>query len=141
MFFNTSGFFGTQYDVKARISPEGSVQIINMSTSAQVDNYDAGFTAYTPDTYTGFDTINKSAEASLQSELTNYRKNPNLDTKVFDTVNISSKYDANMKKFMSTEPQTKFVNSTPGASTFVPGPSPVRMGVIVAPGADVFNSM
>ena len=147
MFFNTQGYFGTQYDVQARVTPEGSVQIINMSTSAQVDKYDSGFTPFKPDSYTDYSDITKTSDAKLQSELTNFRK-VQLDstnkTDVFANQSISNKYNQNittdqgMQKFFATEPQTTFTNQAP-ASSYVPGPSPARSGGILAPGANVFN--
>jgi|APCry1669192062_1035393.scaffolds.fasta_scaffold06753_2 hypothetical protein len=147
MFFNTQGYFGTQYDVQAKVGAEGSVQILNMSTSAQVDKYDAGFTPFKPDSYTDYSDITKTSEAKLQSELTNFRKvqlDSNNNTDVFATKNVASKYNQNiesdkgMQKFFATEPQTSFTNQAT-ASSYVPGPSPARAGGILAPGAKVFN--
>ena len=146
MFFNSAGYFGTQYDVQARVSPEGSVQILNMSTSAQVDKYDSGFTPYMPDNYRDYTDISKSSEAQLQKELTNFRKTP-IDQKVFETQSVASKYNQNittdqsMQKFLATEQKTSFSNQPPATSTYLSGPSPARSGEMLAPGASVFNSM
>lgn len=148
MFLNTQGYFGTQYDVSATITPEGSVTINQISTSARVDNYDAGFTPYKPDTYMDYTDITKSADNRLQQELTNYREKSTSTLRekdVFATENVSNMYgqniqnDKDMQKFLQGEPQTSFTNK-PSASSYIPGPSPVRTGNIVAPGAPVFNS-
>ena len=148
IFLNTQGYFGTQYDVNATITPEGVVTINNISTSAKVDNYDAGFTAYKSDTYKDYTDITKSTENRFQQELTKYRETQTStlrENDQFATENVASAYNKNiqtnqdMMKFLSTEPQTSFTNK-PSASSYIPGPSPVRTGDIVAPGAPVFNS-
>lgn len=146
MFLNTQGYFGTQYDVQATVSPEGSVVIRNISTSAKVDNYDAGFTPYKPDRYVDYTDITKSTENRFQAELTKYRENqlnPLGDN--LTTSKISSMYDKNIQankeqqKFLQDQQQTSFTNTASPASS-VPGASPARTGDIVAPGAKVFNS-
>ena len=148
MFLNTQGYFGTQYDVHATVTPEGTVTINQISTSAQVDNYDAGFTPYKPDTYMDYGDITKSTENRFQQELTKYREKSTSTLRekdVFDTENVSKMYsqniqsDKDMQKFLTSEPQTSFTNSA-SASSYIPGPSPVRTGGILAPGAPVFNS-
>lgn len=150
MFLNTQGFFGTQYDVQAKVSPEGSVMITDMSTSAQVDKYDSGFTPYKSDTYGDYSNITKNLDSRLQSELTNSRQNYEKEQKSRDlmlsTESMATKYnqniqaDAAMAKFMATTSTNSF---TPGvsASSFEPGPSPARSGGMIASGASVFNSM
>jgi hypothetical protein len=150
MFLNTQGYFGTQYDVQAKVSSEGSVIITDMSTSAQVDKYDSGFTPYISDNYGAYSDITKNLGSRLQSELTNSRQNYEKDQKARDlmlsTESMASKYNQNiqsnaaMAKFMSTTSANSF---TPGvsASSFEPGPSPARSGNMVASGASVFNSM
>ena len=148
MFLNTQGYFGTQYDVQAKVSSEGSVVVTSMSTSAQVDKYDAGFTPYKPDTYGDYSDITKNLSARLQSELTNSRQNYEKDQKARDTMltteSMTSKYNQNiqnnaaMAKFMATTSTNSF---TPGSGSTVPGPSPARSGNMVASGASVFNSM
>jgi hypothetical protein len=141
MFMNTVGYFGTQYDVQAKVSPEGSVQITNISTSAQVDNYDSGFTPYKPDTYQDYTDISKTLDSKLMDELANYKKSTQ-STDAFSTENVSKLYsqnittDADMQKFFSSEPTSSFTTS-PGSTA--PGPSPARSGDIVASGDRVFN--
>lgn len=146
MFLNTQGYFGTQYDVHATVTPEGSVTINQISTSAQVDNYDAGFTPYKPDVYMDYTDITKSTESRFQQELTKYRESSTSTLRekdVFETENVSKMYNKNietdkdMQKFLQGEP--KPATKTAGASSYIPGPSPVRTGDLVAPGARVFN--
>ena len=148
MFLNTQGYFGTQYDVQAKVTSEGSVVVTNMSTSAEVDKYDSGFTPYNPDTYSDYSDITKTLDARMQSELTNNRQNYEKDQKARDTIlsteSMASKYNQNiqnnsaMAQFMSTTSTNSF---TPGNGSAVPGPSPARSGNMVASGASVFNSM
>jgi len=148
MFLNTQGYFGTQYDVQAKVSPEGSVAVTSMSTAAQVDKYDSGFTPYKVDTYGDYSDITKNLDARMQSELTNSRQNFEKDQKARDTMltteSMASKYNQNiqnnsaMANFMATTSTNSF---TTGSGSTVPGPSPARSGNIVASGASVFNSM
>ena len=72
MFFNTQHYFGTQYDVQARVGTDGSVSIVNLSGSTQVDNYDSGFKPFKPDTYQDY----KGVEDSLNQQLQTALKNP-----------------------------------------------------------------
>ena len=148
MFLNTQGYFGTQYDVQAKVSSEGSVVVTSMSTTAQVDKYDSGFTPYKPDTYGDYSDITKNLDARMQSELTNSRQNYEKDQKARDTMlsteSMASKYNQNiqnnsaMAQFMATTSTNSF---TAGSGSTVPGPSPARSGNMVASGASVFNSM
>jgi hypothetical protein len=135
MFLNTQGFFGTQYDVQAEVTKEGTAHIASMSTTAQVDKYDAGFTAYKSDQYTDYTDISKALDAKLSSELKNYRENP-TNQDVFSNDRMKTKYD-NVPAIVQTA-STNSYTSSPGSS--VPGPSPARSGGIVAAGAPVFNS-
>ena len=148
MFLNTQGYFGTQYDVQAKVSSEGAVAITNMSTSAEVDKYDSGFTPYKSDTYGDYSDITKTLEARTQTELTSYRQNFEREQKARDlmlsTESMASKYNQNiqntagMAKFMSTTSSNYY---TPEPGSTIPGPSPARSGEMIASGASVFNSM
>jgi hypothetical protein len=148
MFLNTQGYFGTQYDVQAKVTSEGAVVITNMSTSAEVDKYDSGFTPYKSDTYGDYSDITKTLEARTQTELTSYRQNFEREQKARDlmlsTESMASKYNQNiqntagMGKFMSTTSSNYY---TPEPGSTVPGPSPARSGEMIASGASVFNSM
>jgi hypothetical protein len=147
MFLNSQGYYGTQYDVKAVVTPEGSVNIQNISTSSKVDNYDSGFTPYKPDRYVDYTDIQKATDNKFQNELSKFREaqlNPGSSND-FSTQKLSSMYgqniqaNADMQKFLSSQTQTSFTNSASPDSS-IPGPSPARSGDIVAPGAPVFNS-
>jgi hypothetical protein len=67
MFFNTEGYYGTQYDVKAKVGDDGSVQIISKSETAVVG--DAQNPGYVPDTYQSYDTIEENLNRQLQDAL------------------------------------------------------------------------
>lgn len=148
MFLNTQGYFGTQYDVQAKVSSEGSVAITNISTSAEVDKYDSGFTPYKSDTYGDYSDIKKTLETRTQTELTNYRQNFEREQKARDLMlsseSMASKYNQNIQ---NTEGMTKFMSTTssnyytPEPGSTIPGPSPARSGELIASGASVFNSM
>lgn len=148
MFTNTQGFFATQYDVSAQVGSEGTVSILNISSTSQVDNYDSGFTPYKADTYTDYTDISKFKESKLQSELTNYRQSAQkrIDTQWLSNESVLKAYNQNISadqdlaKFMATAPPTQFTPGQPKASTYVPGPSPARAGDMVASGARVFNA-
>jgi hypothetical protein len=65
MFMNTRGYFGTQYDVRATVTGNGVVNITNLSTTSQVDQFDSGFSAYKPDGYRTYNDITASLEGQL----------------------------------------------------------------------------
>lgn len=62
MFLDTRGFFGTQYDVSAVVSPAGAVTILSKTTSSAPDR-NGPFQSFAPDTYQPFadvrDDLNK----------------------------------------------------------------------------------
>jgi hypothetical protein len=65
MFLNTRGYFGTQYDVRATVTGNGSVNITNLSSTSQVDQFDAGFSAYKPDGYRTYNDVTSALESQL----------------------------------------------------------------------------
>jgi len=67
MFFNTDGYFGTQYDVKANVGEDGSVQILSKTETAITG--DAQNPGYVPDTYQSYDTIEENLNRQLQDAL------------------------------------------------------------------------
>jgi hypothetical protein len=67
MFFDTKGYFGTQYDVKAAVDPNGSVRIIS-NTETAVEG-DAQNPAYVPDRYQSYDVIEKDLDRQLRDAL------------------------------------------------------------------------
>jgi hypothetical protein len=67
MFFNTEGYFGTQYDVKAQVTPNGSVNIINKSETAATG--DSENPAYVPDKYQPYEMIEANLDRQLSDAL------------------------------------------------------------------------
>lgn len=67
MFFSTEGYFGTQYDVKARVNPNGSVTIISKSETATTG--DAENPAYVPDKYQPYEMIEANLDRQLKDAL------------------------------------------------------------------------
>ena len=67
MFFDTNGYFGTQYDVKASVGDGGSVQILSKSETAIKG--DAQNPGYVPDKYQPYDVIEKNLSRQLQDAL------------------------------------------------------------------------
>lgn len=67
MFFNTENYFGTQYDVKARVSPTGAVTIISQSETATTGDSDNP--AYVPDVYQPYEMIEANLDQQLRDAL------------------------------------------------------------------------
>ena len=67
MFFNTDGYYGTQYDVKARVTADGVVDIINKSETAVTG--DSGNPGYVADTYQSYDVIEANLDRQLRDAL------------------------------------------------------------------------
>ena len=65
MFMNTRGYFGTQYDVRATVTGNGAVNITNLSSTSQVDQFDSGFSAYKPDGYRTYNDVASALENQL----------------------------------------------------------------------------
>ena len=68
MFFNTDGYYGTQYDVKARVD-DGAVQILSKSETA-VEG-DAQNPGYVPDSYQSYNVIEQNLDQQLRDALKN----------------------------------------------------------------------
>jgi hypothetical protein len=67
MFFNTENYFGTQYDVKARVTPTGAVTIISQSETATTGDSDNP--AYVPDKYQPYEMIEANLDQQLRDAL------------------------------------------------------------------------
>lgn len=67
MFFNTDGYYGTQYDVSAKISDDGSVSILNQSETATVG--DSNNPGYVADAYQSYDVIEANLDRQLRDAL------------------------------------------------------------------------
>jgi hypothetical protein len=67
MFFDTNGYFGTQYDVQASVGDGGNVQILSKSeTATQGDAQNPG---YVPDAYESYQNIESNLNRQLQDAL------------------------------------------------------------------------
>ena len=67
MFFNTDGYYGTQYDVKANVGDDGSVQIVSKTETAITG--DAQNPGYVPDTYQSYESIEENLNRQLQDAI------------------------------------------------------------------------
>ena len=66
MFFNTDGYFGTQYDVSARVDG-GGAQILSQSETAAIG--DTANPGYMPDKYQSYDVIEANLDQQLKDAL------------------------------------------------------------------------
>lgn len=72
MFYNTKHFFGTQYDISAKVSEDGSVSILNIGDSATTDpTY-----GYQPDVYQPWVDVQKNLDAQFAGALKGYKNQP-----------------------------------------------------------------
>lgn len=88
MFYNTKHFYGAQYDVNSKIGPDGSVEIVKVGNSAQVDPT-AG---YKPDVYQPWKSVESNLDSQFKGALSGYKNQPpqpNLN-------NITKAYGQNM---------------------------------------------
>jgi hypothetical protein len=67
MFFNTDGYYGTQYDVSASVGSGGDVQILNQTETAVVG--DSANPGYKPDKYQSYDIIESNLDQQLRDAL------------------------------------------------------------------------
>jgi hypothetical protein len=72
MFYNTRYFMGNQYDVQAKVSENGSVDIQNISASSAPDPS----VGYKPDTYKPYEEIKTSTDNQLKSLLATRPETP-----------------------------------------------------------------
>lgn len=87
MFYNTKHFYGTQYDVNAKVGRDGSVEIVKFGDSAQIDPT-AG---YQSDKYQPWAAVQSNLDAQFKGALVGYKKQPpqpNLN-------NLTKAYDQN----------------------------------------------
>ena len=88
MFYNTKHFYGTQYDVNARVGSDGSVQIVKLGDSAQIDPT-AG---YKPDTYQPWKSVEANLDSQFKGALVGYKNQPPQPS----LTNITKAYGQNM---------------------------------------------
>lgn len=70
MFLNTTGFYGVQYDVQAKVSASGGVDILAMTQTARPD-YSA---AYVPDKYQPYAAIKDNLTKQLGDAVASYNE-------------------------------------------------------------------
>lgn len=75
MFLDTRHFYGTQYDVKARVNKSGAVDIMDMTETATVD-YSRG---YKPDKYQDWNGIQGELDKQLKDALKSPVTGPPLE--------------------------------------------------------------
>ncbi len=67
MFFNTEGYYGTQYDVSANVGADGSVQILSQSETAVTG--DSANPGYQADKYQPYEMIEANLDKQLNDAL------------------------------------------------------------------------
>ena len=72
MFYNTKHFFGTQYDVSAKVGDDGSVNILKIGDSAAVDMS----LGYKPDKYQEWSDIQGNLDSQFAGALKGYKNQP-----------------------------------------------------------------
>lgn len=70
MFLNTTGFFGVQYDVQAKVNPSGSATITAITQTARPD-YSS---AYVPDKYQSYNVIRDNLNKQLGDAIASYNE-------------------------------------------------------------------
>jgi hypothetical protein len=72
MFYNTKHFYGTQYDVNAKVGPDGSLEIVKFGDSSQIDPT-AG---YKPDVYQSWKSVEANLDSQFKGALVGYKNQP-----------------------------------------------------------------
>ena len=72
MFYNTKHFFGTQYDVKAKVETDGTVNLLSLGDSAAVDTS----LGYVPDKYQPWAEVQANLENQFAGALKGYKNQP-----------------------------------------------------------------
>jgi hypothetical protein len=72
MFFNTKSFLGSQYDVKSKVSPDGTVEVVNMTDSVQPQQD----ITYKADVYKPYEDVTKSTDDQLKAVLATRPETP-----------------------------------------------------------------
>jgi hypothetical protein len=88
MFYNTKHFFGTQYDISAKVNNDGSVDVLKIGDSSTVDP-SAG---YKPDAYMPWTSVQDSMSSQFKGALKGYKNQPAQPS----LQNISKAYDQDM---------------------------------------------
>lgn len=72
MFFNQKHFFGVQYDLKAKVSPDGSVEILAFGDSPAVETNPG----YTGSVYQSWKALTDNVTTQFQGALQGYKNQP-----------------------------------------------------------------
>jgi hypothetical protein len=72
MFYNTKHFFGTQYDISAKVNADGSVDVLKIGDSSEVDP-SAG---YKPDSYMPWASVQDTMTSQFKGALKGYKNQP-----------------------------------------------------------------
>jgi hypothetical protein len=88
MFYNTKHFYGMQYDVNAKVGQDGSVQIVKLGNSSQIDPT-AG---YKPDMYQPWKSVEANLDSQFKGALVGYKNQPPQP----NLANITKAYNQNM---------------------------------------------
>lgn len=88
MFFNTKHFFGTQYDISAKVNDDGSVNILDIGDTNTVE----ATAGYKPGKYQEWTDVQKNLDTQFEGALEGYKNQPpqpNLSS-------VSAAYNQNM---------------------------------------------
>lgn len=72
MFFNTKHFFGTQYDINAKVNDDGSVNILNIGDTNSVE----ATAGYKPGKYQEWVDVQKNLDSQFEGALQGYKNQP-----------------------------------------------------------------
>jgi len=88
MFFNTEHYFGVQYDILAKVSPDGRVDILSFGDSPKTEANGG----YTEGKYQEWKAVTDNLDAQFKGALEGYRNNPPQP----NLVNIEGAYKSQM---------------------------------------------
>jgi hypothetical protein len=88
MFYNTKHFFGTQYDISAKVNEDGSVNVLKIGDSSTVDPT-AG---YKPDVYKPWTEVQENLTSTFKGALQGYKNQPPQPS----LLNMNQAYQQNM---------------------------------------------
>jgi hypothetical protein len=72
MFFNTKHFFGTQFDINAKVNDDGSVNILDIGDTNTIE----ATAGYKPGKYQEWVDVQKNLDAQFEGALQGYKNQP-----------------------------------------------------------------
>jgi hypothetical protein len=72
MFFNTKHFFGTQFDINAKVNDDGSVNILNIGDTNTIE----ATAGYKPGKYQEWVDVQKNLDTQFEGALQGYKNQP-----------------------------------------------------------------